>query len=357
MENDTSLSKNSQVKYLLDKFQQSEETTIEDLKILDGFVKEGKKNHKDISDASKKPKEVIELKEDKPNNNDDQENQNINEENKDIKLEFLNKSNIFEKGLRDRTSTDSSMFKKNFGRISLTDNFNKKSLCFNKQSNTLKDNIEESNKKEANIDEIKNAKKEKENENNDINEENKFYNININEEYSKNKNNENNNEIKEEIEDSQSNYQEKIINNSQTKLSETHLNNSVITQSSYAVKSSNFINMIPQKKNLNICRESTIYIEPIIANNNYDILSEKKVNKMEFIDNMEPKDKLINSINNNIIDNIENIEDLKVLEKHVEILLRKVRCKLGNDGNDPVMEKMIEKYFKLIIDKINNKKE
>jgi hypothetical protein len=150
MENDTSLSKNSQVKYLLDKFQQSEETTIEDLKILDGFVKEGKKNHKDISDASKKPKEVIELKEDKPNNNDDQENQNINEENKDnIKLEFLNKSNIFEKGLRDRTSTDSSMFKKNFGRISLTDNFNKKSLCFNKQSNTLKDNKEESNKKEV----------------------------------------------------------------------------------------------------------------------------------------------------------------------------------------------------------------
>ena len=360
MENDTSLSKNSQVKYLLDKFQQSEETTIEDLKILDGFVKEGKKNHKDISDASKKPKEVIELKEDKPNNNDDQENQNINEENKDnIKLEFLNKSNIFEKGLRDRTSTDSSMFKKNFGRISLTDNFNKKSLCFNKQSNTLKENIEESNKKEVNIDENKNEKKEKEKENekNDNNEENKFSNININEEYSNNRNNENNNEIKEEIEDTQSNYQEKIINNSQTKLSETHLNNLVITQSSYAVKSNNFINMMPRKKIFELCKESTINIKPIISNSNYDNLSEKKENKMEFIDNMEPKDKLINSINNNIVDNIENTEDLKELEKHVEILLRKVRCKLGNDENDPVMEKMIEKYSKLIIDKINNKED
>ena len=42
MENDTSLSKNSQVKNLLDKFQQSEEATIEDLKLLDDFVKDGK---------------------------------------------------------------------------------------------------------------------------------------------------------------------------------------------------------------------------------------------------------------------------------------------------------------------------
>ena len=358
MENDTSLSKNSQVKYLLDKFQQSEETTIEDLKILDGFVKEGKKNHKDISDASKKPKEVIELKEDKPNNNDDQENQNINEENKDnMKLEFLNKSNIFEKGLRDRTSTDSSMFKKNFGRISLTDNFNKKSQCFNKQSNTLKDNIQEANKREVNIDEFKTNKREIKNDNDDNNEENKFSNININEEYSNNKNNENNNnEIKEEIEDSQSIYQEKIITNSQSKLSETHLNNLVITQSSYAVKSSNFINM-PKKKIFSMCKESTIFIKPKVVNKNYDNLSENKVNKMEFIDNMDPKDKLINSINNNIVDNIENIEDLKELEKHVEKLLRKVRGKLGNDENDPVMEKMIEKYSKLIIDKINNKED
>ena len=90
MENDTSLSKNSQVKNLLDKFQQSEEATIEDLKLLDGFVKDGKKNHKDISDASKQPKEVIELKEEKPNNNDDQENENINGNNQDNnKMEFI----------------------------------------------------------------------------------------------------------------------------------------------------------------------------------------------------------------------------------------------------------------------------
>ena len=70
---------------------------------------------------------------------------------------------------------------------------------------------------------------------------------------------------------------------------------------------------------------------------------------------MEPKDKLINSINNNIVNNINNNEDLKELEKHVERLLSEVRCKLGNEDNDPVMEKMLEKYSKLIIDKINKK--
>ena len=48
MENDASLSKNEQVKYLLDKFQRSEETTIDDLKKLNVFVKEGKKKHQDI---------------------------------------------------------------------------------------------------------------------------------------------------------------------------------------------------------------------------------------------------------------------------------------------------------------------
>ena len=46
-----------------------------------------------------------------------------------INVEFLNRSNIFEKGLRDMASTDSSLFKNNnFGRISLTDNYNQKQL-------------------------------------------------------------------------------------------------------------------------------------------------------------------------------------------------------------------------------------
>ena len=358
MENDTSLSKNSQVKYLLDKFQQSEEATIEDLKILDGFVKEGKKNHKDISDAHKKPKEVIELKEEKPNNNDDQENENINEENKNNKIELLNKSNIFERGLRDRTSTDSSLFKKNFGRISLTDNFNKKSLCFNKQS-TTKENKDENGKlmNEKEKEDEKGDMKNKED--NILDEEkgkNKFSNININEEYSNNNINKNNdnNGIKEEIDEVQSNYQEKIVNNSQTQLSETHLNNLIITQTSYAVKSNKF-NNLPQKNTFNICNNINIFFQGKIHKDGYENLSKNNVDEMTINNYMEPKDKLINSINNNIVNNINNNEDLKELEKHVERLLSEVRCKLGNEDNDPVMEKMLEKYSKLIIDKINKK--
>ena len=117
MESDTSLSKNDQVKNLLNKFQQSEETTIEDLKILDGFVKDGKKN------LNEKPKE-IELKEEK-NDFDEQENQN----NQNNQNEFLNKSNIFEKGLRERINfTDSYTQKKNIGRKSLADNYNSKQI-------------------------------------------------------------------------------------------------------------------------------------------------------------------------------------------------------------------------------------
>ena len=367
MENDTSLSKNSQVKNLLDKFQQSEEATFEDLKILDGFVKEGKKNHKDISEQSKKPKEIIELKEEKPNNNDDQENENINENNENNKnnnkLEFLNKSNIFERGLRDRASTDSSLFKKNFGRISLTDTYNQKqSMNFNKHSiNISKDNNNNNLINNANDnDNDKDINNKIEDNKNSL--EKKFSNINIDEEYSNNnKNNDNknsqilNNDIKEEIDEGQSHYNAKIINNSQTELSETHLNNLIITQTSYAVKSNNFGK---PKKYMTICHENDICYK---MNNNsrkkYNNLLKNNSDALEINNHLDPKDKLIKSIDNNVIDSIVNNEDLKELEMHVEKLLTKVRCKLGNDENDPIMGKMIDKYSKLIIDYMNKKED
>ena len=56
MENENSLSKNEHVKYLIDKFQKSEEATIEDLKLLDSYVKEGKKNQKE--ENKNKEKEI-----------------------------------------------------------------------------------------------------------------------------------------------------------------------------------------------------------------------------------------------------------------------------------------------------------
>ena len=367
MENDTSLSKNSQVKNLLDKFRQSEEATMEDLKLLDGFVKDGKKNHKDISDASKKPTEILELKEEKPNNNDDQENENmnINKNNDDNnKFEFMNKSNIFEKGLRDRTSTDSAIFKKNIGRISLTDNFHQKqSMLFSKQINNINKEIKEENE----INDIPSLNENMNNINTSIvlnnEDKNKFNNININEEFSNNnkeKNesfeNKNNNEIKEDIDETKSNFQEKIINNTQTQLSNTHINNLMITQSSYAVELNSLRNkfakrILSKSKVNNICYnmndngQKNKYKENLFEEHNEEIC----------LNDIKPEEKLINSIDNNIIDNIRNEEDLKEIEIYVEKLLGQVRSKIGNEENDPIMNKMIEKYSKLIFDKINEK--
>ena len=87
------------------------------------------------------------------------------------------------------------------------------------------------------------------------------------------------------------------------------------------------------------------------SKNKYENLL-KNYNK-EFEYKVSPEDILINSIDNKIIDNINNIYDLKELEIHVDKLLTKVRCKLGNEENDPIMNKMVEKYSKLILEKIN----
>ena len=350
MESDTSLSKNNQVKNLLKKFQQSEETTIDDLKILDNFVKEGKKN------LNKKPKE-IELKEEKANNNDEQENQNNNNQ-----TEFLNKSNIFEKGLRDRISTtDSNIFKKNLGRISLTDNYKSKIISHfnnNKEKEKDKENINNDNNNiNVNINKKDIEEDNKIEQDININFNKKYSNININEEFDNNNNNKDNidniktinkEEIKEEIEEIQSIYQPKIIDNSQTQLSETHINNLKITQTTnYGIKSFNIRTI---KKRFDICKENDIYFEPKKIEKQ---LSINNINNFELINKEEPKNILIKNIDNNIIKDITDENELKELEKSVEKLLGEIRLKIGKDENDIFLQKMVDKYSQLIIEKIN----
>ena len=345
MESDTSLSKNDQVKNLLNKFQQSEETTIEDLKILDGFVKEGKKN------LNKKPKE-IELKEEK-NDFDEQENQN----NQNNQNELLNKSNIFEKGLRERISTmDNYLQKKNLGRKSLTDNYNSKQIFhFNKNKDKEKDKYKENLNIEKNI----KVDKEEIKESNNGNEfQKKFSNLNINEELSnnikdKNKYNDENiksinkEEIKEEIEETPSIYQPKLIINSQSQLSEIDINNLKITQTSnYDIKP---FNIQTVKKGFNISKENDIYFKPIKKEN---ILSIKNTDNIELINKIDPKEKLIKSIDDNYINNIKDENDLKEIEICIEKLLSEIRLKIGKEEKDILIEKMVDKYSKLIIDKI-----
>ena len=384
MESDTSLSKNDKVKNLLNKFQQSEDTTFEDLKILDDFVKEGKKN------LNKKPKE-IELKEEK--NDFDQENKN----NQGDDNNFLNKSNIFEKGLREKKiSTTDSYIKKLTNRKSLADNYYNSKILLNSNINknkeinvnkindgkkeNVKDNIDNNediniNKEKNNNNELRekdnheknniNEIKEKDNyEKNNINEikekdnyekdnedgySKKFSNININEELSNNKiSTMQKEEIKEEIEETPSEYQAKIVNNSETQLSETHINNLKITQTSnYGVKSFNFRTI---KKGFEICKEQDIYYKP---NKRINILSIKNNDPYEYVNKEKPKEKLIKFIESNFINNINDENDLKEIEACVEKFLGELRLKIGKGEKNALLEKIVDKYSKIILDKIN----
>ena len=191
MENDTSLSKNEKMQYLFDKFKKSEEITSDDLKHLNDFVKEGKKKNQD--------REII-LKEEKPNNNDDQENENNNDDNKEKNNDeiWVNRSKVFEKGLKEKNI----LVKSNFGRTSLTDTYLKKNVFPKiKIIDTKKDKKEEKEKLEKEIE------KEKEKEAKDIinikniednnlkNEENSLHPIKDNYENDKSIRNENKNEV------------------------------------------------------------------------------------------------------------------------------------------------------------------
>ena len=340
---DISLSKNNQVKNLLQKFQTSEETTMEDIKNLNSFVKEGKKN------LNKKP---INLKDDY----DEQEDQNNN----DNQNNPLSRSNIFEKGLRiGKNINDNNIPKKNFGRTSFTD----LKLQFQNNKDKDEDKAKEGGKKiNSNEQKIIEDKKGTSDIDNIVN--NKFSNINIDKEYSNNNNKYNNlstrnpEEIKEEIEDNQSSYQAKVINNSLSQISETHMNNLRITKTTNSGIEPFNIRTI--KKGFDICKQNDIFI---YSKKIEKVLSVDYIDNMELLNKIEPKDKLINSIDNNLINDINDEKDLKEIETCVEKLLGEIRLKLGKEEKDAFMEKMVDKYSKLIMDKINkgnldnNKKE
>ena len=71
------------------------------------------------------------------------------------------------------------------------------------------------------------------------------------------------------------------------------------------------------------------------------------------INDEDPKEKLIKCIDDNFINKIEDQNDLKEIGDCVEKLLSEIRLKIGKEEKDILMEKMVDKYSKLIIDKIN----
>ena len=193
MENDISLSKNEKMQYLFDKFKRSEEINSDDMKHLNDFVKEGKKKHQDIHDENKiKNSSEIILKEEKPNNNDDQENENNEDENKEKNNNILvNKSKIFEKELKEKNI----LTRTSFGRTSLTDTYMKKNdFTKIKIIDTKKDKEEEENNINDNI-ENKLINEKNDEINKSQNEEHSFHPVKENYDNDKSLKNENKNEI------------------------------------------------------------------------------------------------------------------------------------------------------------------
>ena len=443
MENDVSLSKNDQVKYLLDKFQKSEDTTIEDLKMLNGYVKDCKKKHQEFNEV-KNPKE-IQLKEDKPNNEDDQENQNNNEEKINYENKcLLSKSKIFERKLKDRTSDENSGLRRSSGRESLTDNYNKKvgiskikivdkkneipksneqkindklnnnenednennnkvpienvigkmtqskeirelQKIINNTNNDINNVVskinapkklyndttkgEENNTEELlNLDDIKIEKyNQTNNKNNNINEinvnsikqdsiNNKFSNLNIGEDSNKKFNNDEE-KIKENLNSIQSSFKAKIIDNTQSQLSQNYLQNLIITQTSLGINSLNVKINNQLNKNkiiLEICPQE-IMIKILGNKKKIFYKVDKKVNDVKVLSDMDYKDKIIKDLNTLNLDNIYNKTDLEEIENNLDSLLDDIRIKLGNKEEDIATQKMLEKYSVLLMNKINKK--
>jgi hypothetical protein len=257
--------------------------------------------------------------------------------------------------------------------------------------NNLKDIINDANQKiNEKIENINSLKQENKNETlniNDIklnenkNEENKnekeyslenngnkkFSNLNITEEYLNNKKiNNSNNDIKEEIQSSSNNikltgndkisFAEKIIENSQNQ--PLNSMNVDMTQTNYDLLS-NYEN----QSQINKENEKEKVIEYLVTTTNFRIDGKKKENKnkIEKLDDInikqkeiKAKDKLIENINKINLNELKNYE-LNELEKKLENLLDEIRVKTGNNSKDPTMEKLLEKYSVLLVDRINKK--
>ena len=165
----------------------------------------------------------------------------------------------------------------------------------------------------------------------------------------KNNNLESKEEIKENIPTSASftkkNFNEKII----SKVSQSFIRNMIITQSNFDINC-----VLQNKKFKNLIK----------VNNYFNFISRKKIDRIKrlektasfsFNHNISMKEKSIDSMKKINIDDIHKKNELEDLEKHLAELLDKVRFKLGNQSNDPMMEKLLEKYSVMLIDRIERK--
>ena len=158
----------------------------------------------------------------------------------------------------------------------------------------------------------------------------------------------------EDLNSVQSTFKIKNITNSQ-------MDNSNISQKNhelnYSQISSSFNYIIPTQNNFEIimpCQEDKIILEPLerIKKENNEI---SKINQFEIIsEKINDKYKIKKYIDDIDINSFENKDDLKNLEKKLESLLNIIRKKLGNQNDNIEIEKILEKYSMMLLDKVEN---
>ena len=282
----------------------------------------------------------------------------------------MSRSKIFENGLT-QVGSNENILKKN--RISLADTYMKNILKKEKEENKPiqneneeteinkdkfdeneiklnNDNNEEDKKlkedkniltEPINLDEINLSDKliggdggRKEEREQVLDNNNKFSNLNMN--------NQEENELKEQIKEDIENIPENITNVDASKKS---FDNKIIVNSQSQIQQSFVRNMTITQSNFDINSVSS----------SRPIKKIDKVNKFSYIVNVDVKDQLNNNLNNIDVYKL-NKSELTNLENNLENLLDKVRVRLGNESNDPTMERLLEKYSVLLLDRIEKKK-
>jgi hypothetical protein len=174
--------------------------------------------------------------------------------------------------------------------------------------------------------------------NDDYETENTNINLNINTDETNNYNN---------LNSIQSSFKGQIIENSRSHISQKN-QYLTITQTTLGIKS-----LINNKNNFELLIPSDQKQISYFRNTESRQMMLSKENDFIINSNINHKDKLFENIKNvnADIDDLKH-EDLKEMENKLELLLNKIRNKLGIKSEDPNLEKILEKYSMLLLDKI-----
>ena len=284
----------------------------------------------------------------KDNYDNDKSIKNKNEKSIKDKIEIIEMNQIIQDVVNkvDSIQNESSNKIKNKKNIKQDPLINTENII-SKKSMSKEENLENKNdtENEVNLNDIKLENKEQ------IEEQNSESNININQEMGK-KYTEQNEENSISI---QSSYRIKGINDSKI----TNSNMSQKNQNLNFTQTSSCFNYLTENKNnfeiIMPCQEDNIILEPIEK-----IEKEKNViSKGEQVeyksDKINDKNLIQKYISDIDINSLNEKEELKKMERKLEILLNNIRIKLGYQNDNAQLESVLEKYSLMLLDKIENK--